>query len=182
MHATPESFGPNQSPLAAVHACARLPYVSWARPSRDDQPTLRPGVTRSFGGFLPPDRSDFNLAVPELKYGPLQTRNASLASRMRGKHQPLVIEANQGPPNGVRALRVRGGALSSPKGIPETDILLANPDRRESSYSGDAGAAPAVGQVSRQPLRIWPRRTSQPAAIAGNPGGAIGKSTTERLR
>jgi hypothetical protein len=34
LHATPDSSGPSQSPLAAIHTCARLPYVSARSPPK----------------------------------------------------------------------------------------------------------------------------------------------------
>jgi len=137
MHATPESFGPNQSPLAADLACARLPYHRTA-PSRT-APTFAARERTTFRRLtcLLVDR--FQPRGSRAPYGPLWTSDASSASRVLGKHWPLIVEANQSPPNQVRVLKVRCSHLFSEESR-MTGILLASPDRRESALLGWRGS------------------------------------------
>jgi len=85
---------------------------------QDDKQPLRPRdrVTFQRLGCLLVDR--FEPRGSRAQYGPSEQCDASSASRMPGKHQPLVIEANQSPPNQRFGFPESGAATFHPERIP----------------------------------------------------------------
>jgi len=173
MHATPESFGLNQSPLAAVLACARLPYTSALLDSEELRGCKH--LPSKLGAFAARVRSTF-LRLSTSWSDQFQPRGsralirASLSTSRKlssadcwVSNQPLIVGADQSPPGKPGFPVVRCRALSSEE-FRASVILLANPDRREISCSYPRESAPRPGSVSRPPLHVRSSRTSQPAA------------------
>lgn len=173
MHATPESFRPNQSPLAADLPCARHPYET-ARCRSNGPASGRKDLSAAESlpvGSISTSRS-------RTRYGPLRMGHADPAPRVLGVHQPLTVQAGQSPPD-HRLVRASVSQAWQPfiRRILVAIILLASPDRRGATRVTREGTA--VGQVSRRPLSLRWNSTSRPAAVAGNPRCPMKKSISE---
>lgn len=124
MHATPDSSGPSQSPLAAFHSCARLPYVS-AQPTSKGGSGASAGQEKSWclcgpGGStfrrLSASRSD--RFQPRGSQAPIWASPST--SRENGFadcwvcNQPLIVEADQSPPAPKKRCRALSGQVQRP--------------------------------------------------------------------
>jgi len=142
MHATPESFGPNQSPLAADLACARLPYHRTA-PSRT-APTFAARERTTFRRLSASWSTDFNLAVPGHPMGPSERVTRAQLRECSVSTDPWLLRP-------IRAPRTRfgfsksGAAIFSPKS-PEWLAFFSRVLTDENQRcSGDAGVSTAAG-------------------------------------
>jgi len=100
MYATPESFRPNQSPLAANLPAPGSHMCRKANVARTKQTFAATGTNDlSAAKCLLVDR--FQPHGSRAEYGPLRIRHANSDSRMPGVHQPLSVEAEQSPPTKI---------------------------------------------------------------------------------
>jgi len=108
MHATPESFGLNQSPLAAVLACARLPYTSALLDSEELRGCKH--LPSKLGAFAARVRSTFlRLSTSwsdqfqprgsrALTWASLSTSRKLSSADCWVSNLPLIVGADQSPP------------------------------------------------------------------------------------
>jgi len=139
MHATPESFRLNQSPLVAdlpapgSHMRRNEPPRGWNKPLRPRDGKTFQRLSASWSTTMKPHGS-------RAGYEPLRTRYAGSAPRMLGVHQPLTVEAGQSPPNKSPGSQSQVQQPFIPRKSRTADILLAIPGRRETNAAQKRGS------------------------------------------